>query len=213
MSQEVLEMMQRMGLHNVELQIALQCAPLVAKLKVSNLLILPVEDVIKVRQILKYSDVDYKLISVKDKKATMLLYREKELEEYFDNKDIRLLMQFMGYTDFSMNALIARFRKHYVAYQQDAAEFPHEMGFFLGYPLEDVVGFIQNQGKNFLYTGYWKVYADLQEKVSLFQKFELAQEALVQYISDGGTMERLLQNEEDLQQRILSCTGCREMAC
>lgn len=202
MSQEVLEMLQKMGLHNVELQIALQCAPLAARLKVSNLLIIPLADVVRVRQILKYSDVDYELISVKEKKAVMLLYRAEELEEYFENKDVRLLMQFMGYTDFSMKALIARFRKRYVAYQQDLAEFPHEMGFFLGYPLEDVVGFIRNQGKNFLYTGYWKVYADLQEKLSLFRKFETAQEILVQYVSNGGSIKQLLQDEEGLQQMI-----------
>lgn len=202
MSQEVLEMLQKIGLHNVELQIALQCAPLLAKLKISNLLILPVKDIMKVKQILKYSDVDCELISVKNGKATMLLYRLAELEAYFQNKEIRILMQFMGYTDFSKEALFARFQKHYVAYQQEDAEFPHEMGFFLGYPLEDVVGFIQNQGKNFLYTGYWKVYADLQEKVALFQKFDMAQEQLVQYVSDGGSLEELLRNKEDLQKMI-----------
>ena len=202
MSQEVLEMLQKIGLHNVELQIALQCAPLLAKLKISNLLILPVKDIMKVKQILKYSDVDCELISVKGGKATMLLYRLEELEAYFQNKEIRILMQFMGYTDFSKEALFARFQKHYVAYQQDDAQFPHEMGFFLGYPLEDVVGFIQNQGKNFLYTGYWKVYADLQEKVALFQKFDMAQKQLVQYVSDGGSLGELLRNKESLQKMI-----------
>ena len=30
-----------------------------------------------------------------------------------------------------------------------SAEFPHEIGVFLGYPLGDVVGFIENRGKNF----------------------------------------------------------------
>lgn len=202
MSRDVLEMLQRIGLHNVELQIALQCAPLLAGLKVSNLLILPVRDVVKVRQILKYSDVDYELISVKEQKATMLLYREKHLEAYFESQEIRLLMQFMGYTDFATKALIARFRKHYEAYQQEGAQFPHEIGFFLGYPLEDVTGFIKNQGKNFLYTGYWKVYADLQEKVRLFQQFDMVQEQFVQYVSEGGRLEELLQDEKCLQQMI-----------
>ena len=28
-------------------------------------------------------------------------------------------------------------------------EFPHEIGVFLGYPLADVIGFIENRGKNF----------------------------------------------------------------
>lgn len=39
-------------------------------------------------------------------------------------------------------------------------DFPHEIGLFLGYPLEDVVGFIKNRGWNFTLSGYWKVYGD-----------------------------------------------------
>lgn len=205
MSQEVLEMMQKMGLHTVEMQMALQCAPLAAGLKVSNLLIISAEDVVKVKQILKYSDMEYEMISVKDGKATMLLYRREELEAYFSDKGVRLLLQFMGYQEFSLSALLCRFQQRYLAYQQNNEEFPHEMGLFLGYPLEDVIGFIKNQGKNFLYTGYWKVYADLKEKVCLFQKFEMAQEMIIQFISNGGSMEQVLQDgKNNLLWQIMS---------
>ena len=34
-----------------------------------------------------------------------------------------------------------------------SAEFPHEIGVFLGYPLKDVVGFIENRGQNFTCCG------------------------------------------------------------
>ncbi len=40
------------------------------------------------------------------------------------------------------------------------AGFPHEIGIFLGYPLTDVVGFIENQGRNFTCCGCWKAYGD-----------------------------------------------------
>ncbi len=40
------------------------------------------------------------------------------------------------------------------------ADFPHEIGVFLGYPLYDVVGFIENQGRNFTCCGCWKAYGD-----------------------------------------------------
>lgn len=29
-------------------------------------------------------------------------------------------------------------------------DFPHEIGLFLGYPVDDVTGFIQNKGRNYL---------------------------------------------------------------
>ena len=38
--------------------------------------------------------------------------------------------------------------------------FPHEIGVFLGYPLEDVVGFIRHRGKCFTCCGCWKSYGD-----------------------------------------------------
>ena len=42
----------------------------------------------------------------------------------------------------------------------EAADFPHEIGVFLGYPLEDVEGFIRHRGKCFTCCGCWKSYGD-----------------------------------------------------
>lgn len=39
-------------------------------------------------------------------------------------------------------------------------DFPHEIGLFLGYPVKDVEGFIENKGENFLLCGCWKVYSN-----------------------------------------------------
>ncbi len=50
-------------------------------------------------------------------------------------------------------------------------EFPHEIGIFLGYPLEDVTGFISNKGHNCKYTGTWKVYGDASSAKKTFSKF------------------------------------------
>ena len=51
-------------------------------------------------------------------------------------------------------------------------DFPHEIGLFLGYPLEDVKGFIVNAGKNSKSTGYWKVYGNVAESEKLFRCFK-----------------------------------------
>lgn len=39
-------------------------------------------------------------------------------------------------------------------------EFPHEIGIFLGYPLFDVISFMENKGRNYAFCGYWKAYDD-----------------------------------------------------
>jgi hypothetical protein len=49
--------------------------------------------------------------------------------------------------------------------------FPHEVGLFLGYPPEDVAGFIRHKGQDFAYSGYWKVYANERETRALFDLY------------------------------------------
>ena len=49
----------------------------------------------------------------------------------------------------------------------DYGEFPHEVGLFLGYPPEDVEGFIENKACSCKLTGYRKVYSD-EEKAKKF---------------------------------------------
>lgn len=49
-------------------------------------------------------------------------------------------------------------------------EFPHEIGLFLGYPLCDVRGFIEDaRGGVCLGCGYWKVYGEVEEREKLFK--------------------------------------------
>ena len=58
-------------------------------------------------------------------------------------------------------------------------DFPHEIGLLLGYPPEDVSGFIENGGKNFLCSGYWKVYKGRQEQEGSLTDTTGAREAAI----------------------------------
>lgn len=65
---------------------------------------------------------------------------------------------------------------------------------------------MENEGKNFLYSGYWKVYADVQEKIKLFQKFETAKETVIQLLSYGVGIRDIIDiyNEEhELRQKAV----------
>jgi hypothetical protein len=52
--------------------------------------------------------------------------------------------------------------------------FPHEIGIFLGYPPEDVWGFIMNEGRNFLCCRHWKVYHNEEQARVLFRRIDEA---------------------------------------
>lgn len=57
--------------------------------------------------------------------------------------------------------------------------FPHEIGLFLGIPLEDVQGFIEHQGKGYLFSKYWKVYAYPERAQRLFALYDWAKWRLI----------------------------------
>lgn len=43
-----------------------------------------------------------------------------------------------------------------------SGNFPHEVGVFLGYPIDDVIAFEKNRGRGCMYTGCWEVYGDVE---------------------------------------------------
>lgn len=53
-------------------------------------------------------------------------------------------------------------------------DFPHEVGAFLGYPIEDVNGFIENRGRNFVACRYWKVYHNADRALETFRRIDEA---------------------------------------
>ena len=69
--------------------------------------------------------------------------------------------------------------------------FPHEIGFFLGYPYDDVVGFIENKGKNSLCSGCWKVYCDECEARKTFRRFDKCKEMYRLMFQKGKTVCQL----------------------
>jgi hypothetical protein len=75
--------------------------------------------------------------------------------------------------------------------------FPHELGLILGYPPEDVKGFIQNKGSAYLYSGYWKVYKDLERSLQTFARYEKAKILVLTWILRGGSIRSILTFRKD----------------
>lgn len=192
MKQEVFEIVQGMDLKDIETQLALQCAPLIVGLKMSNLLIIESDNLYEVRQILKDSCISCFTLSKTERRSMFLLYNEEKLTAYLSENDVKKFLAECGYTEAALVEILPAFQLRYQKYVSGKGEFPHEMGVLLGYPIEDVEGFIENEGENFLYTGYWKVYANLSVKIQLFRKFEIARETLIQLVSSGLSITEII---------------------
>ena len=192
MSQEIYEIVKGMDLENIETQLALQCAPLITGLKVSNLLIIPKGNEEVVKRILNRTGISFYILIQTRTKTTFLLFRRNELEEFLSDENVRNVFMKAGYKSLQIGKILRTFSLRYEAYMQGDKSFPHEMGLLLGYPVEDVVGFVENNGKNFLYSGYWKVYENQKAKVKLFDKFKVAEETLIHLLSNGLSMSDII---------------------
>lgn len=183
MTKELFELVKGMDLKAAETQIALRCAPLIAGLKVSNLLIVLNEQAGRVLDIFRHTEIVCFILFRGEDKTAMLLYRFDPLLRDLNQPQAVQILHQCGYKQKSLEELLYEFSSRYAAYMHGRAEFPHEIGLFLGYPPEDVDGFIVNGGKNPLYTGYWKVYQNAQEKIRLFQQFDAAKEKMIRLYS------------------------------
>lgn len=69
--------------------------------------------------------------------------------------------------------------------------FPHEIGVFLGYPLEDVKGFITYKGQECKYCGLWKVYCNECETKKLFEKLQKCTRVYLQVFAEGRSISQM----------------------
>jgi len=192
MNQELFELVKELDLKDVETQLAMQCAPVIMGLKISNLLIIPNENVNKAKEIITGSNLSYFILLKNEEKTTLLLYWSDKLKQYLSKQEVKELLWELGYQKITLEYLFPIFIRRYVLYCKRGGNFPHEMGILLGYPIEDVRGFIENEGRNFIYTGYWKVYEHVGEKLQIFKEFELAKKILLQLMSRGISMAEVI---------------------
>ncbi|MDR0425397.1 MAG: DUF3793 family protein [Clostridiales Family XIII bacterium] len=119
----------------------------------------------------------------------LMVYDRRALSARLRDKECRAMLHGRGYPDRGgvdsyLNTLSLKMRGR--------GEFPHEIGLFLGYPLEDVSGFVAHKGKNYKLNGYWKVYGDVEECKSRFAAFDSCRRSARAMLSRSGGAEALL---------------------
>ena len=125
------------------------------------------------------------------KRALVYVYRKKLLDKILNDVEVYNFLKKYGYnyncnektTEKSIGFLSERFGK--------SGEFPHEIGIFLGYPLGDVEGFIENGGKSSKCVGCWKVYCDECEALKVFEKYNKCRRVYKKLWNEGRSLLRL----------------------
>lgn len=151
------------------------CSPTLASLKTANLMNIPFDSienlensVFQTNEKLKNKGVELLILKKCSNTALVYAYRKDKLQNDLNKNKVDEFLKFYGYESNDADYCISKLKSRL----KNSASFPHEIGIFLGYPLCDVIGFIENAGQNSICSGCWKVYCNEYEAIKTFKKFE-----------------------------------------
>lgn len=117
-----------------------------------------------------------------DGRFLFFVYDKNLLEKVCEKPENRNYLLLKGYpVQKGFGAVLAELL-HRLAYSE---AFPHEVGLFLGYPLEDVIGFETYGAEKFKYLGFWKVYGDKESAIRRMNLYKSCTETCMKLLSSG----------------------------
>lgn len=170
------------------------CAPTLANMKIGSLFTVRFQEVALLkarisafRRQFYCKGLDIRLLKTMDGTALVYVYRRKKLQKHLAESAVQEFLGEFGYTNFTVSSVLSYLKLHL-----GESIFPHEIGVFLGYPLEDIRGFIQHKGKNFQLTGIWKVYHEPEKAEKTFRQYKKCVEVYKRCLEEGFDMSRLV---------------------
>ena len=175
-----------------ELHLVRHCSPTLAGLKTGSMFSCSADHPVQLRDILR--DINLRL---KEKGLRVLpvrfcagrvliyVYRPLRLKHDLNNDTAAHILKTRGYA-----GSVSQYICHLIRRLGEDGEFPHEIGLFLGYPTEDVKGFIENP-RACKYVGYWKVYGDEEHARRSFAKFRKCTAVYSRHYAMGKSLEKL----------------------
>ncbi len=115
------------------------------------------------------------------------IYRPKILSSRMEDPAVCSILERYGYGSGDIRDVLDHLRHRF----EHCPSIPPEVGVFLDYPAEDVIGYIENEGRCCKCVGCWKVYGDVAEAERRFQCFRKCRNVFIRRFEEGSHLERL----------------------
>jgi len=178
-----------------EKKLAFHAAPSLLGIKASSMLSLKKSELNVEKNISRFNsratirDLKIDILCECGEKALVLVYNRRLLEKRFESPEILSFMEKYGYSsDMTLEERINRLSERIGG----CGDFPHEVGIFLDYPLEDVIGFIENNGANYKLCGCHKVYGDEVRAARVFSNYVKCRNFLCSKLNMGNDIYQAL---------------------
>lgn len=176
----------------VERILAYHAAPCLAGIKPANLVSFAGTDpqwCAAYNAVCNGSDVYFMPLCVHRQRTLVLVYRKQLLTRSFLIQNVAHVLQSFGYNpQKGAEACIDKLKERIISCKNSVHKkpsFPHEIGFFLGYPFDDVLQYIKREGKECLFCGYWKVYSNPEYAKEIFHQYTECKEHFALQIKNG----------------------------
>lgn len=169
----------------VEMLLAIHCAPLLEGIKLSNLVKLTQEQSEELCRHIRKSGLTIWFLTYENDGNQVLLFRREQMKAFLSKPRIQRILRTFGYQEFAIPEVLRLLSAHMRDYKDGKQEFPHELGILLGYPICDVLAYMENHGENYKYCGYWKVYHDLSSAMRRFEAFNQARDQAIARVLCG----------------------------
>ncbi|MBP0960680.1 MAG: DUF3793 family protein [Oscillospiraceae bacterium] len=137
-----------------------------------------------------------KVLCRSGRRTLIYIYHSDILRSWLSRSDVKRFLSEYGYKpDDSIEKKLKR-----LSSRIECGSFPHEIGAFLGYPVDDVRGFIKNKGRNCLLCGTWKVYHEAEKAEKLFKKYGECRDYLCSQIKKGTELFAAVQQYKEENQ-------------
>ncbi|HJA63766.1 MAG TPA: DUF3793 family protein [Candidatus Intestinimonas stercoravium] len=181
---------------SIEHALAFHCGPALVGMKPANLISLSRVQYPDLEEQLEAYDRQFRDRGVRLRQLSecrrgvlLLVYHSERLEEQLRAPSVTALLRRDGYPVGGGIEEMLSFLSIRLGASED---FPHEIGLFLGYPVEDVLGFQRCGGRDCKLCGYWKVYSNVERARAMFQRFDRCREALCSRLAEGMTLGEIL---------------------
>lgn len=179
-----------------ESYVAFHCAPTLAGIKPSNLFTWQhaqkgsaKEHVLALAEKFSGHGITIETLCECGEHSLILVYRKNLLEEYLNRPEVGDFLSKFGYHGKNgLRGYLDRLQSRVSA----RADFPHEIGLFLGYPLHDVAAFIDSPDKRCSMCGEWKAYKNEEDASRQFESFRKCRAELYSRFLNGSDIAELV---------------------
>lgn len=179
---------------SLELLLAYHCSPALLGIKSANLINCSIKEYPNIEEELEKLNKQYnpricfKVLSKRNNKLLVLVYQPKRLEKALFNKANNKYLLNKGYLPSkNINDYINTLANNI----NNLDDFPHEIGVFLNYSLDDVINY-ENGNSKCKYVGYWKIYSNVEEKLKIFNSYTRCRNKIVSLLNKGYSLQAII---------------------